>query len=120
MIGKINAWLEGAFTSEYFPYQQLCGMYFALVVDSFFIIFINMLSSAMVSSTGEAAIAAVNMVGVINGMVALVFNSFAVGGSIVIARAKGHGDGHGIRNAIDGTIALHQVLQQLDAFMASK
>ena len=106
MIRKMNAWLEDAFTSEYFSYKQLRGMFFTLVVDQFFIVFINMLSTAMVSSTGEAAIAAANMVGSINSIVALVFNSFAIGGSIVVARAKGHGDDHGIRHAIGGTIAL--------------
>lgn len=106
MIKKMNAWLEDAFTSEYFTYPQLRGMFFTLMVDQFFIIFINMLSTAMVSSTGEAAIAAANMVGSINSIVALVFNSFAIGGSIIIARAKGHGDDHGIRHAIGGTIAL--------------
>ncbi|MBR5561128.1 MAG: hypothetical protein IKU73_06925 [Clostridia bacterium] len=106
MVRKINGWLEDAFTSEYFTYRQLRGMFFTLVIDQFFIIFINMMSTAMVSSTGEAAIAAANMVGSINSIVAIVFNSFAVGGSIVIARAKGHGDDHGIRNAIGGTIAL--------------
>ncbi|MGN0779546.1 MAG: MATE family efflux transporter [Aristaeellaceae bacterium] len=106
MMSKLHGWLEDAFTSEHFTYPQLRGMYGTLLLDSFFIILINMLSSAMVASTGEAAIAAVNMVGVVNGMVALVFNAFAVGGAIVIARAKGHGDGHGIRNAIGGTIAL--------------
>ncbi len=106
MISKLNAWLEDAFTSEVFSYKQLRGMFFTLVVDQFFIVFINMLSTAMVSSTGEAAIAAANMVGSINSIVALVFNSFAIGGSIVIARAKGHGDGHGIRHAIGGTIAM--------------
>ena len=106
MIKRMNAWLEDAFTSEYFSYKQLRGMFFTLVVDQFFIVFINMLSTAMVSSTGEAAIAAANMVGSINSIVALVFNSFAIGGSIVVARAKGHGDDHGIRHAIGGTIAL--------------
>ncbi len=106
MIRKTNAWLEDSFTSEHFTYAQLRSMFFALIMDQFFIVFINMLSTSMVSSTGEAAIAAVNMVGVINGLVALVFNSFAVGGSIIIARAKGHGDAHGIRHAIGGTIAL--------------
>lgn len=106
MIRRINAWMEDSFTSEHFTYPQLRSMFVALVMDQFFIVFINMLSTSMVSSTGEAAIAAVNMVGVINGLVALVFNSFAVGGSIVIARAKGHGDAHGIRHAIGGTIAL--------------
>ena len=106
MIRRIQAWLEDAFTSNHFTYPQLRSMYFTLVVDQFFIIFINMLSTAMVSSTGEAAIAAANMVGSINSIVALVFNSFAIGGSIVVARAKGHGDDHGIRHAIGGTIAL--------------
>ena len=106
MVRKMNAWLEDAFTSEYFTYPQLRGMFFTLMIDQFFIIFINMLSTAMVASTGEAAIAAANMVGSINSIVAIVFNSFAIGGSIVIARAKGHGDDHGIRNAIGGTIAL--------------
>ena len=106
MIRKMNGWLEDAFNSAYFTYPQLRGMFFTLLVDQFFIIFINMLSTAMVSSTGEAAIAAANMVGSINSIVALVFNSFAIGGSIVVARAKGHGDDHGIRHAIGGTIAL--------------
>ena len=106
MIKRMNAWLEDAFTSELFSYKQLRGMFFTLVIDQFFIVFINMLSTAMVSSTGEAAIAAANMVGSINSIVALVFNAFAIGGSIVIARAKGHGDGHGIRHAIGGTIAM--------------
>lgn len=106
MIGKLNAWLEDAFTSDVFTYKQLRGMFLTLVVDQFFIVFINMLSTAMVSSTGEAAIAAANMVGSINAIAVLVFNSFAVGGSIVIARAKGHGDDHGIRHAVGGTIAL--------------
>ena len=106
MFRKMNAWMEDAFTSDYFTYPQLRGMFFTLMVDQFFIIFINMLSTAMVASTGEAAIAAANMVGSINSIVAIVFNSFAIGGSIVIARAKGHGDDHGIRNAIGGTIAL--------------
>ena len=106
MFRKMNAWVEDAFTSELFTYKQLRGMFFTLLVDQFFIVFINMLSTAMVSSTGEAAIAAANMVGSINSIVALVFNSFAIGGSIVIARAKGHGDDHGIRHAIGGTIAM--------------
>lgn len=106
MIKKMAAWMEDAFTSQVFTYKQLRGMFFTLVIDQFFIVFINMLSTAMVSSTGEAAIAAANMVGSVNSLVALVFNSFAVGGSIVIARAKGHGDEHGIRHAIGGTIAM--------------
>lgn len=106
MLRKIDAWLNDAFTSAQFTYPQLRGMFFTLLLDSFFIVFISVLSSAMVSSTGEAAIAAVSMVGVVNSLAVLVFNAFAVGGAIVIARSKGLGDAHGIRHAIGGTIAL--------------
>ena len=92
--------------SEQFTYAQLKSMFLTLVLDQFFIVFINVLSTAMVSSTGEAAIAAANMVGTVNGMVALLFTAVAIGGSIVIARAKGRGNAHGVRCAIGETIAL--------------
>lgn len=106
MIGKLNARLNGMFTSDQFNYGELRSMFLTLVMDQFFIVFINILSTAMVSSTGEAAIAATSMVGSVNSLVVLVFTALAVGGSIVIARAKGLGDLHGIRHAIGGTIAL--------------
>ena len=75
-------------------------MFLTLCLDNFFIFFISMRSTAMVSSVGEAAIAAVSMVGTINGMVSLMFTSLASGGAIVVARAKGRGDGLEIRRAI--------------------
>lgn len=106
MITRARAWLEDAFTSQQFTYKQLRGMFLTLVLDSFFIMFINALSASMVSSTGEAAIAAVNMVGSVNALVSLLFSALATGGSIVIARAKGRGDESGIRTAIGETICL--------------
>lgn len=106
MIKAARSRLESALNSEQFTYSQLKSMYLTLVLDQFFIIFINVLSTAMVSSTGEAAIAATNMVGSINGMVSLLFTAVAIGGSIVIARAKGRGNAHGVRCAIGETIAL--------------
>ena len=92
--------MEGLFTTEQFAYKELRGMYLTLMLDTFFIFFIGMVSTALVSSVGEAAIAAVSMVGTINGMVSLVFTSMATGGAIVVARAKGRGDNADIRRAI--------------------
>ena len=106
MFSKAQAWLEDAFTTQQFTYKQLRSMYFTLLLDTFFIMFIGVLSSAMVSSTGEAAMAAVNMVGSVNSLVSLVFSALATGGSIVIARAKGRGDEDGIRMAIGESIFL--------------
>lgn len=106
MIKAAKSRLEKTLDSEQFTYGQLKSMYLTLVLDQFFIVFILVLSTAMVSSTGEAAIAATNMVGSVNGLVSLLFTAVAIGGSIVIARAKGRGSAHGVRCAIGETIAL--------------
>ena len=81
-------------------------MFLTLIVDQFFIFFIGVLSTAMVSSVGEAAIAAVSMVVSINGIVSLMFTSLAAGGGIVVARAKGSGDTEEIRRAIGEVTSL--------------
>ena len=106
MISKIHNWLEDSFTSAQFTYKELRSMFFTLMLDQFFIMFIGMLSTAMVSSTGEAAIAASNMVNSLNTVVFMLFTSVAIGGSIIIARAKGSGDDHSIRCALGETICL--------------
>ncbi len=92
--------LERLLTSDQFTYPELRNMFWTLVLDQFFILFINVLATAMVSSIGEAAIAAVSMVGIINGMASLMFTSLASGGGIVVARAKGRADHEDIRHAI--------------------
>ena len=87
-------------TTEQSTYKELRSMYLTLLLDQFFIMIIGMVSTALVSSVGEAAIAAVSMVGTVNGMVSLVFTSMATGGAIVVARAKGRNDYSEIRKAI--------------------
>ena len=67
--GRLNRML----TTDLFSYQELRGMFFTLFLDQFFIRFIGVLSTAMVASTGEAAMAAVSMVGTVNGLVSLTF-----------------------------------------------
>ena len=84
--------LDGLLTTEQFAYPELKSMFWTLALDSFFIFSIGMLSTALVSSVGEAAIAAASMVGTINGMVSLMCMSLASGGGSVVARAKGRGD----------------------------
>lgn len=106
MFRKAGNWLENSFTSSQFQYKELRGMFLTLLLDQFFIMFIGFLSAAMVSSTGEAAIAAVNMAGSVSSMVYLIFSAAAVGGSIIIARAKGSGDHHIIRSALGEAICM--------------
>ena len=103
---RVRGWLEKLLTTEQFRYEELKKMFFTLLLDQFFIFFIGMLSTAMVSSVGEAAMAAVSLVGTINGMVSLMFTSLATGGAIVVSRAKGSGDYQEIRRAIGEVTSL--------------
>lgn len=106
MLQKLRKWLDDSFTSEHFTFPQLARMLLTLIMDSFSIMIIGVLSSSMVSSVGEAAMAAVNMVGTINVLVSLAFIALGTGGSIVIARAKGSGNEKSLRSAIYHSISI--------------
>ena len=110
MFRKANQWMENAFTSTQFTYKELRSMFLTLLLDQFFIMFISFLSTTMVSSSGEAAIAAVNMAGSISNMIYLLFSASAVGSSIIIARAKGSGDLDIIRYTLGEAICLCGVI----------
>ena len=97
---SLNRTLNQMFTTEQMEWPRLRSMFLTLVLDQFCIFFISMLSTALVSSVGEAAIAAVSMVGTVNGMVSLIFSSMATGGALVVARAKGRNDPAEIRRTI--------------------
>lgn len=103
---RIRNRMHSLLASEQFTYLELRNMFLTLTLDQFFIFFIGVLATAMVSSVGPQAIAAVSMVGTINGMVSLMFTSLATGGSIVVARAKGRGDALEIRRAIGEVTSL--------------
>lgn len=70
---RIRDRLQPLFTTELFRYDELKKMFFTLALDQFFIYAIGILSSAMVSSVGEEAIAAVSMVNTVNSLVCLLF-----------------------------------------------
>lgn len=97
---RIRSQLDRLLTTELFSYPELRKMFLTLLLDSFFIFFINVLSSMLVSRVGEAAMAATSLVGTVNGMVSILFTSLASGGSIAVARAKGRHDLLEIQRAI--------------------
>ena len=97
---RIRHWLESLLSTDLFSYPELKKMFLTLLLDQFFIFFIGVLSTMLVSRIGEAAMAAVSLVGTVNGMVSLMFTSLATGGAIAVSRAKGRGDVAEIRQAI--------------------
>ncbi|MBR6027506.1 MAG: MATE family efflux transporter [Clostridia bacterium] len=102
LVARVDRYLS----SEQFTGRELRGMFWTLALDQFFIYAISMCSTALVSSVGEAAVAAVSMVSTLNGMVSLMFTSLASGGAIVVSRAKGRNDLNDLRSAIGEVIGL--------------
>lgn len=99
-MDRIRSRLDSLLTTELFSWPELRKMFLTLLLDSFFIFFISVLSSMLVSRVGEAAMAATSLVGTVNGMVSIIFSSLASGGAIAVARAKGRGDMLEIQRAI--------------------
>lgn len=58
---SIRRRLENLLTTDQFSYPELRKMFLTLLLDQFFIFFIALLSTMLVSRLGEAAIAAVSL-----------------------------------------------------------
>ncbi|MBE5776856.1 MAG: MATE family efflux transporter [Clostridiales bacterium] len=104
--GRFNKWLCGLFDSEMFTTKELLGMFFPLLLDQFSIHIIGVLSSSLVSSVGQEAIAAVSMVNSMGFLVTAVMFALGAGGGVVIAQAKGSGDEKRLRHAVGNTTML--------------
>ncbi|MCR4578573.1 MAG: MATE family efflux transporter [Clostridiales bacterium] len=100
MLAAVRHELEKRFDSRMFTYTQLRGMFIPLLLDQLFIFIIGLLSSALVSSSGEGSMTAANNANVINSLAYAIFSAIALGAGIVIARSKGAGDDRGISRAI--------------------
>lgn len=105
ILRKINNALDARFTTSLFTYKELRKMYFPLVLDQLFIFIIGVLSTAMVASSGTGAAAAVNLVNVIGNLAYAIFSAIALGGSIVVARAKGASDPERVHRAIGQSVS---------------
>lgn len=103
---RLRLRLERMFTTDQFTYTDLRRMLVPLMLDQLFIFLIGMLSTAMVSSSGEAAISAVSMVGSLGYIATSLFSALSTGGSILVARAKGSGDAEQVRVVVGQTLLL--------------
>ncbi len=91
--------LSGQFGSTLFSYRQIFAMLLPLVMDSFFINIINMLTTAMISSSSQESVSAVSLVTPLYMMIYAVFNAISAGGTVVVAQFKGKGDMERVREA---------------------
>ena len=67
-------------------------MLLPLIMDSFFVMAIGMLTTAMISSSSQESVSAVSLIGPLNMMIYAIYKAISAGGTVVVAQFKGSGE----------------------------
>lgn len=102
---KLDGFLTGHFSGDTLDYRQIASIIMPLLVDQAFLICMNLLNTAMISSSGVAAVSAVNMVDSLNIFLVNVFIAVATGGTIVVAQYKGRQDEKMVPKAVASSVS---------------
>lgn len=84
--------LEKYFSGQSIDYRQMIALFIPVLVDQAFVVGLNLVNTAMISSSGVAAISAVNMIDSLNIFLISVFIAVSTGGTVVVAQYKGSGN----------------------------
>lgn len=96
---KADLFFDKHLGSNQFSYGDIFSMLLPLILDQFFINIINMLTTAMISSSSQESVSAVSLVSPLYMMVYAIYNAISAGGTVVVAQYKGRGDKEKIRSA---------------------
>lgn len=114
---RADSFLSRQLNSSFFTYQELFAMLLPLILDQFFINFINILTTAMISSSSQESVSAVSLVSPLYMMIFAVFNAISAGGTVVVAQYKGRGNSDKVKAAA-GQVVLSTFLLSLLACIA--
>ena len=81
-------YLDRHLSGESMSFHQVIAIIVPLLVDQTFIVLLSLLNTAMISSSGDAAVAAVSMVDSLNIFILNVFIALATGGTVIVAQYK--------------------------------
>lgn len=90
---RAGRFMEKFLSGETMNYRQVIAILLPIFVDQAFIILLSLLNTAMISSSGMAAVSAVSMVDSVNIFLLNVFIAIATGGTVIVAQYKGAGNG---------------------------
>lgn len=100
-----SRFLDKYFSGESMDYREIIALFIPILVDQAFIVGLNLVNTAMISSSGVAAISAVNMIDSLNIFLISVFVAVATGGTVVVAQYKGSGNDLMVSNATSGAVS---------------
>ncbi|MGF7047676.1 putative MATE family efflux protein [Paenibacillus sp. DS2015] len=105
--------LSKYFTGDSIDYKQIIAIIIPIFVDQAFIILMSLLNTAMISSSGVAAVSAVSMVDSLNIFLINVFVAVATGGTVIVAQYKGSGNQEMVSKAASQAISAVAILSVL-------
>jgi putative MATE family efflux protein len=105
--------LNKYFTGNSIDYKQIIAIIIPIFVDQAFIILMSLLNTAMISSSGVAAVSAVSMVDSLNIFLVNVFVAVATGGTVIVAQYKGSGNQEMVSKAASQAISAVAILSIL-------
>lgn len=89
MITRISSLLQHHFSGNTLKAKQIFSLIIPIFIDSAFIVLISILNTAMISSSGVAAVSAVSVVDSLNMFVVSIFIAIATGGTVIVAQYTG-------------------------------
>lgn len=102
----LDNFLTRTLSGTVFSWREILHLTFPNVLDCLSIMFISMLITALISSNGEASVAAVSLVTPLAWMITCIFNGISAGGTVVVAQSCGMKDPVRIRKAAGMTLWL--------------
>ena len=105
--------LNRYFSGSSMDYKQIFAIIIPIFVDSAFVVLMAIMNTAMISSSGVAAVSAVSMVDSISMFILNLFVAIATGGTVIVAQYKGSGNDEMVSKAASqaiATVALISVL----------
>ncbi|MDR6879910.1 MATE family efflux transporter [Paenibacillus sp. GCM10023248] len=89
---RCHAMMDKYLSGESIDYRQVVSLLLPILIDQAFLVGLSLVNTAMISSSGVAAISAVSMVDSLNMFLVNVFVALATGGTVVVAQYKGSGN----------------------------
>jgi putative MATE family efflux protein len=96
--------LDKYLSGESIDYRQIIAIFFPILIDQAFLVSLSLINTAMISSSGVAAISAVNMVDSLNIFLISIFVAVSTGGTVVVAQFKGNGNSQMVSKAAASTL----------------
>ena len=96
--------MDRHFSGESIDFRQVIAIIIPVFIDQVFLIGLNLINTAMVSSSGMAAVSAVNMVDSLNQFALNIFIALATGGTVVVAKYYGIKNNDMVSRASSGAI----------------